>query len=133
MLFVALQRYPLVWLLMSQLVIITTVSLLFFVEQLASGIALLAGGLAFWLPNSLFMLLALRFHIKVADSTEQQTGRMPKIAWRLMVSEAVKIMCSIMLLALALAGLDLAVVPLTVGWLLALVTQILVPMMINRF
>ncbi|AIR70008.1 F0F1 ATP synthase subunit I [Dickeya fangzhongdai] len=111
--------------LLLQLTVILVVSAAFCVGGVKAGASALAGGLAAWLPNMVFILFAVR----------HQTDKPPegRVAWSFAVGEALKMLFTIVLLVVALGVFHAAFFPLGLTYLVVLITQIVAPAVINRY
>jgi ATP synthase protein I len=118
---VKLARAVLLWQLATLLVI---GALFFALKDFTWGASAIAGGLAAWLPNVLFVILAWRLGA--------QTPAKGRIAWSFALGEALKVFVTIVLLILALGVLDAVFVPVGLTWLSVLVVQIVAPAVINN-
>ena len=110
--------------LMLQLVTFVVIGALFALKDLAWGLSALAGGLAAWLPNIVFMIFAWRH-----QAGDPVKGR---IAWTFLLGEVLKVLATILLLVLALAVFGAAFTPLGLAWLSVLIVQIVAPAVINN-
>lgn len=118
---VKLARTVLLWQLATLLVIGV---LCFALKDISWGASAIAGGLAAWLPNVLFVILAWRLGA--------QAPAKGRIAWSFALGEALKVFVTIVLLILALGVLDAGFVPVGLTWLSVLVVQIVAPAVINN-
>ncbi|AUX91633.1 F0F1 ATP synthase subunit I [Mixta gaviniae] len=118
---VKLARTVLLWQLATLLVI---GALCFALKDITWGASAIAGGLAAWLPNVLFVILAWRLGA--------QAPAKGRIAWSFALGEALKVFVTIVLLILALGVLDAVFVPVGLTWLSVLVVQIVAPAVINN-
>lgn len=118
---VKLARAVLLWQLATLLVI---GALFFALKDYTWGASAIAGGLAAWLPNVLFVILAWRLGA--------QAPAKGRIAWSFALGEALKVFVTIVLLILALGVLDAVFVPVGLTWLSVLVVQIVAPAVINN-
>lgn len=110
--------------LMLQAATFVLISAVFCLRSVEVGASALAGGLAVWLPNVLFVLFALRH--EVGKPIE---GR---VAWSFAVGEALKVFITIALLVVALGLFKAAFVPLGLTYLAVLIMQIVAPAIVNR-
>ncbi|OSM94403.1 MULTISPECIES: F0F1 ATP synthase subunit I [Lonsdalea] len=110
--------------LLIQCVVLLALSAIFATVSHQAAVSALGGGLAAWLPNMVFMLLALR---------NVQTPSAGRIAWSFAVGEALKMLFTIALLVVALGGFHAAFLPLGLTYLSVLVIQIVAPAVINRY
>ncbi|GKW17353.1 F0F1 ATP synthase subunit I [Pectobacterium actinidiae] len=111
-------------LLLLQLVTFALLSAVFSLNSVNAAASALAGGLAAWLPNVLFVLFALRH-----QSHKPADGR---VAWSFAIGEALKVFITIALLVVALGVFKAAFFPLGLTYLSVLVMQIVAPAVINR-
>ena len=112
-------------LLFLQLMALVVLSAIFAFKSLEWGISALAGGLAAWLPNAMFMLFACWYQVKIIASGH--------VAWSFALGEGIKVIFTIALLIMALGLFKAAFIPLGVTYLLVLVVQILAPAVINSY
>lgn len=112
-------------LLFLQLMTFVLISMGFGFKSLQWGISALAGGLAAWLPNTMFMLFALRHQV--------QTPATGRVAWSFAVGEGLKVVITIILLIVALGVFKVAFMPLALTYLAVLVVQIVAPAVINSY
>ncbi|MBP2169030.1 ATP synthase protein I [Erwinia toletana] len=110
--------------LLLQLVTFVVIGMLFTLKGVTWGASAIAGGLAAWLPNSLFMILAWRLGA--------QTPAKGRVAWSFAIGEVLKVFATILLLIVALGVFDAVFLPLGLTWLSVLVVQILAPAVINN-
>jgi len=110
--------------LLLQLVIFVIIGALFALKELTWGLSALAGGLAAWLPNVLFMIFAWRH-----QAGDPVKGR---VAWSFALGEVLKVLATILLLVVALAVFGAAFTPLGLTWLSVLIVQIVAPAVINN-
>ncbi len=110
--------------LLMQLVTFVVISALFAVYDLSWGGSALAGGLAAWLPNVLFMIFAWRHH-----AGHEVTGR---LAWTFATGEALKVLVTVLTMIVALGVFKAALLPLGLAWLSVLIVQIVAPAVINN-
>lgn len=135
-----LKKHPIMITLTIGMVIICIVSLLFMVKQLQWGLMAAYGGMAAWLPNTLFIIFISCYKIRPAGlQTDRQTENPAKqknsprrIAWVLAAGEVVKMLLSFTLLLVALISFQMAVLPLIAGWVSVLTGQIITPMITNN-
>lgn len=111
--------------LLVQLAAFLVLSAVFGAVSMKAAASALAGGLAAWLPNLLFMLFVLRYQAGGASA-----GR---VAWPFAVGEALKVLFTIAALVVALGGFHAAFFPLGLTYLSVLVMQIAAPAAINRY
>lgn len=112
-------------LLSLQLVTVAIVSALFYALRDAGwGASALAGGLAAWLPNVIFVILAWRL--------QGQAPVKGRVAWAFALGEGFKVLLTILLLVVALGGFDAVFMPLGLAWLSVLIVQIVAPAVINN-
>ncbi|QKJ89204.1 ATP synthase protein I [Paramixta manurensis] len=111
-------------LLLMQLVTLVVIGALFALKDVTWGASAIAGGLAAWLPNVLFMIFAWRL--------EAQAPAKGRVAWSFALGEVVKVFATIIFLIVALGVFDAVFVPLGLTWLSVLVVQILAPAVINN-
>lgn len=107
-----------------QFLAMAAIGLLFSLKDLRWGASAIGGGLAAWLPNAIFMIFAWRHQTSVPAQ-----GR---VAWSFAIGEALKILATFALLALALAHFKAVLTPLLVTWLSVLVVQLLAAAVINN-
>ncbi|ATM88026.1 F0F1 ATP synthase subunit I [Yersinia massiliensis] len=112
-------------LLLLQLMTFVVLSAAFGLKSLEWSVSALAGGLAAWLPNAVFMLFASRHQAKTAAP-----GR---VAWSFAIGEGLKVIVTIILLIVALGLLKAAFVPLGLTYLAVLIVQILAPAVISGY
>ncbi|HEI8868758.1 F0F1 ATP synthase subunit I [Serratia sp. AKBS12] len=112
-------------LLFLQLMTFVLISAAFGLKNLEWSGSALAGGLAAWLPNALFMLFALRH--------QAQTPAPGRVAWSFAIGEGLKVMITIVLLIVALGVFKAAFVPLGLTYLAVLVVQIVAPAVLNSY
>ncbi|AHG20241.1 ATP synthase F0F1 subunit I [Chania multitudinisentens RB-25] len=112
-------------LLFLQLMTFVLISVVFSLKSLEWGSSALAGGIAAWLPNAIFMLFALRH--------QTQTPAPGRVAWSFAVGEGLKVVITIILLIVALGVFKAAFVPLSLAYLAVLLVQIVAPAVINRY
>ncbi|QHM73126.1 F0F1 ATP synthase subunit I [Mixta intestinalis] len=118
---VKLARTVLLW----QLATLFVIGAIFFAfKDITWGASAIAGGLAAWLPNVLFVILAWRLGA--------QAPAKGRIAWSFALGEALKVFVTIFLLILALGVLDAVFMPVGLTWLSVLVVQIVAPAVINN-
>jgi ATP synthase protein I len=110
-------------LLFLQLLTFVLLSAAFGLKSLEWSISALAGGLAAWLPNAMFMLFAWRH-----QAHTEVSGR---VAGSFAIGEALKVIITIVLLIIALGLLKAAFVPLGLAYVSVLLTQILAPIVIK--
>ncbi|MEB6536561.1 F0F1 ATP synthase subunit I [Pantoea stewartii] len=111
--------------LMIQLVTIVIVGVLFFaLKDMTWGASALAGGVAAWLPNVLFLFIAWRL--------QGQTPASGRVAWSFALGEIAKVFATIILLIVALGVFDAVFWPVGVAWLSVLVVQMLASAVINN-
>lgn len=110
--------------LLIQLATFVLIGALFTLKSVPWGASAIAGGLAAWLPNILFMMVTRRI--------EAQTSAKGKIAWNFALGEALKVFATVIFLIVALGGFNAVFFPLGLGWLSVLVVQILAPAVINN-
>ena len=114
-------RTVLLW----QLVTFVVIGALFFaLKDLTWGTSALAGGLAAWLPNVLFMIFAWRHR-----AGHEVTGR---LAWTFALGEALKVVVTVLVIIVALGVFKAAFTPLGLTWLSVLIVQIVAPAVINN-
>lgn len=107
-----------------QLMAILTISIFFALKDIISGLSALSGGMAAWLPNFLFILLAIRLQGRINPSST-------KVSWGFAFSEIAKIASAIILMLASLSIFRSAYHPLVVTWFSAVIVQILAPVFIN--
>ena len=110
--------------LLLQLVILVIIGALFALKDLTWGLSALAGGLAAWLPNILFMIFAWRH-----QAGDPVKGR---VAWSFALGEVLKVFATVIFLAVALGGFGAVFWPLAITWLSVLIVQIVAPAVINN-
>ncbi|WP_034918228.1 F0F1 ATP synthase subunit I [Erwinia sp. 9145] len=110
--------------LLIQLVTFVVIGALFALYDLTWGLSALAGGLAAWLPNIVFMNFAWRH-----QAGEPVKGRM---AWSFALGEVLKVLTTILLLIVALAVFGAVFKPLGLAWLSVVIVQIVAPTVINN-
>ena len=111
-------------LLFIQLLAVMASGLLFSLKDPFWGISAVCGGLAVVLPNLMFIIFAWRH--------KAHTPAKGRVAWTFAFGEAFKVLLTFALLAVALAVLKVAFLPLIVTWVLVLVVQVLAPAVINN-
>ncbi|AIX71877.1 TPA: F0F1 ATP synthase subunit I [Klebsiella pneumoniae] len=111
-------------LLFIQLLAVMASGLLFSLKDPFWGISAVCGGLAVVLPNLMFIIFAWRH--------QAHTPAKGRVAWTFAFGEAFKVLLTFALLAVALAVLKVAFLPLIVTWVLVLVVQVLAPAVINN-
>ncbi|KFK92093.1 MULTISPECIES: F0F1 ATP synthase subunit I [unclassified Serratia (in: enterobacteria)] len=112
-------------LLFLQLMTFVLISAAFGLKSLEWSVSALAGGLAAWLPNAMFMLFALRH--------QAQTPAPGRVAWSFAIGEGLKVVVTIVLLIVALGVFKAVFMPLVLTYLAVLVVQIVAPTVINRY
>jgi ATP synthase protein I len=112
-------------LLFLQLMTFVLISAAFGLKSLEWSGSALAGGLAAWLPSTMFMLFALRH--------QAQTTAPGRVAWSFAIGEGLKVLITIVLLIVALGVFKAAFVPLGLTYLAVLVVQIVAPAVINSY
>ncbi|MDU6410131.1 MAG: F0F1 ATP synthase subunit I [Yersiniaceae bacterium] len=112
-------------LLLVQLLTFVLLSAVFGLKGLEWSVSALAGGLAAWLPNALFMLFAWRH--------QANTPLSGRVAWSFAIGEALKVVITIVLMIIALGVLKAVFIPLGITYLSVLLTQILAPAVINSY
>ncbi|EKN4207124.1 F0F1 ATP synthase subunit I [Yersinia ruckeri] len=112
-------------LLLLQLMTFVVLSAAFGLKGLEWSVSALAGGLAAWLPNTMFMLFACHHQAKTAAP-----GR---VAWTFAIGEGLKVIVTITLLIVALGLFKAAFVPLGLTYLSVLIVQILAPVVISGY
>ncbi|KQN53915.1 F0F1 ATP synthase subunit I [Erwinia sp. E602] len=110
--------------LMLQLGTLVLIGALFALKELTWGLSALAGGVAAWLPNVLFMIFAWRH-----QAGHEVTGR---LAWTFALGEALKVTVTIVILMVALGVFKAAFMPLGLAWLSVVIVQIVAPAVINN-
>lgn len=110
--------------LVIQLVTIVIVGALFALKDVTWGGSALAGGMAAWLPNVLFLFIAWRL--------QWQTPASGRVAWSFALGEIAKVFATIILLIVALGVFDAVFWPVGITWLSVLVVQMLAPAVINN-
>nr|WP_024966266.1 F0F1 ATP synthase subunit I [Pantoea sp. IMH] len=110
--------------LLLQLVTFVVIGALFALKELSWGLSALAGGMAAWLPNVLFMIFAWRH-----QAGDPVKGRM---AWSFALGEVLKVLSTILLLIVALAVFGAVFMPLGLAWLSVVIVQIVAPAVINN-
>lgn len=110
--------------LLLQLVTFVVIGALFALKDLSWGLSALAGGMAAWLPNVLFMIFAWRH-----QAGDPVKGRM---AWSFALGEVLKVLSTILLLIVALAVFGAVFMPLGLAWLSVVIVQIVAPAVINN-
>ena len=110
--------------LIIQLVALVIIGALFALKELTWGASAIAGGLAAWLPNVLFMFLAWRL--------QDQTPAKGRVAWSFALGEVLKVFATVIFLVVALGVLGAVFWPLAITWLSVLVVQIVAPAVINN-
>ncbi|MEM6161453.1 F0F1 ATP synthase subunit I [Erwinia sp. P6884] len=110
--------------LLLQLVTFVVIGALFALKELTWGLSALAGGMAAWLPNVLFMIFAWRH-----QAGDPVKGR---VAWSFALGEVLKVLTTILLLIMALAVFKAVFMPLGLAWLSVVIVQIVAPAVINN-
>ncbi|CUU25699.1 F0F1 ATP synthase subunit I [Duffyella gerundensis] len=110
--------------LLIQLVTFVIIGALFTLKGVTWGASAIAGGLAAWLPNVLFMILAWRL--------QAQTPAKGRVAWSFALGEVLKVFATIIFLIVALGVFDAVFMPLGLTWLSVLIVQIVAPAVINN-
>ncbi|OON40274.1 ATP F0F1 synthase subunit I [Izhakiella australiensis] len=109
----------------TQLVTLIIIGALFYAfKGVTWGASALAGGVAAWLPNVVFVLLAWRL--------QGQSPVKGRVAWTFALGEACKVLLTILLLIVALGGFKAVFMPLGLTWLSVLIVQIVAPAVINN-
>ncbi|VEC02137.1 ATP synthase protein I [Cedecea lapagei] len=111
-------------LLFIQLLAVLATGLLFCLKDPTWGASAIAGGMAVWLPNVLFMIFAWRH--------QAHTPSKGRVAWTFAIGEVLKVIATFIILVVALAYFKAVVLPLIVTWVSVLVVQILAPAVINN-
>ncbi|PIJ49586.1 ATP F0F1 synthase subunit I [Erwinia sp. OLTSP20] len=112
-------------LLSTQLVTVIISGALFYAfKGVTWGASALAGGVAAWLPNVVFVILAWRL--------QGQSPVKGRIAWTFALGEAGKVLLTMVLLIVALGSFNAVFIPLGLTWLSVLVVQIVAPAVINN-
>ncbi|MDC9598660.1 F0F1 ATP synthase subunit I [Xenorhabdus anantnagensis] len=111
-------------LLLLQLMTFVILSVAFCTKSIEWGASAFVGGLAYWLPNAIFMLLG-RF-----QKTKEE-GVPVRIAWFLAISEGIKVIIAITVLIVALGVFKAAFAPLGVAYLAVLIVQLIAPAVMN--
>ncbi|ADU71263.1 F0F1 ATP synthase subunit I [Pantoea sp. At-9b] len=110
--------------LLIQLVTFVVIGALFSLKDVIWGASAIAGGVAAWLPNVLFMFLAWRL--------QGQTPAKGRVAWSFAFGEVLKVFATIIFLIVALGVFGAVFWPLAITWLSVLVVQIVAPAVINN-
>ncbi|NIF24488.1 MULTISPECIES: F0F1 ATP synthase subunit I [Pantoea] len=110
--------------LLVQLVALVIIGCVFAVKDMKLGASAIAGGMAAWLPNVLFMFLAWRL--------QAQAPAKGRVAWGFALGEVLKVFATIIFLVVALGVFRAAFWPLGITWLSVLVVQMLAPAVINN-
>ncbi|ERK17005.1 MAG: F0F1 ATP synthase subunit I [Pantoea sp.] len=110
--------------LLIQLVTFVVIGALFTLKDVIWGASAIAGGVAAWLPNVLFMFLAWRL--------QGQTPAKGRVAWSFAFGEVLKVFATIIFLIVALGVFGAVFWPLAITWLSVLVVQIVAPAVINN-
>ncbi|MBP2195767.1 F0F1 ATP synthase subunit I [Erwiniaceae bacterium L1_54_6] len=110
--------------LLFQLVTFVVIGALFALKDVIWGASAIAGGLAAWLPNVLFMFLAWRL--------QGQTPAKGRVAWSFAFGEVLKVFATIIFLIVALGVFGAVFWPVAITWLSVLVVQIVAPAVINN-
>ncbi|MDE1188791.1 MAG: F0F1 ATP synthase subunit I [Pantoea sp.] len=110
--------------LLFQLVTFVVIGALFALKDAIWGVSAIAGGLAAWLPNVLFMFLAWRL--------QGQTPAKGRVAWSFAFGEVLKVFATIIFLIVALGVFGAVFWPVAITWLSVLVVQIVAPAVINN-
>ncbi|MEX0446734.1 F0F1 ATP synthase subunit I [Xenorhabdus sp. SGI246] len=111
-------------LLLLQLMTFVILSAAFYTRSIEWGVSAFAGGLAYWLPNVIFMLLT---HFQKAKERNVPV----RIAWFFAIGEGAKVIISIAMLIVALGVFKAAFAPLGVAYLAVLIVQIIAPAVMN--
>lgn len=99
-------------------------SALFCIKSIEWGASALAGGVAAWIPNAIFLLISNR----QKAHEEPQSYR---IAWFFVVGEGFKVIFAIAILMIALGVFKAAVAPLVLTYLAVLFVQIIAPAVLS--
>ncbi|WP_130832862.1 F0F1 ATP synthase subunit I [[Erwinia] mediterraneensis] len=110
--------------LLLQLVTFVVIGALFTLKDVTWGASALAGGVAAWLPNVMFMFLAWRL--------QAQTPAKGRVAWSFALGEVFKVFATIIFLVVALGVFGAVFLPVGLTWLSVLVVQIVAPAVINN-
>lgn len=110
--------------LLIQLVTFVVIGALFMLKDVTWGASALAGGVAAWLPNVMFMFLAWRL--------QAQTPAKGRVAWSFALGEVLKVFATIIFLVVALGVFGAVFLPVGLTWLSVLVVQIVAPAVINN-
>lgn len=108
-----------------QLITFVILSGAFCANSIEWGASALAGGLACWLPNIVFMLLS-RFE-KAKEEDEPV-----RIAWFLALGAGLKVVTTIVVLVVAFGVFKASLTPLGLTYLAVLIVQIVAPAVVKR-
>lgn len=110
--------------LLIQLVTFSLISALFVLKNGTWVVFALAGGLAAWLPNVLFMFLVLRL----------QAQNLVKgcVAWSFVFGEILKVFATIIFFIVSLGVFKAVFWPLAITWLSVLIVHSFAPVVINN-
>ncbi|WP_127959884.1 F0F1 ATP synthase subunit I [Serratia microhaemolytica] len=112
-------------LLLLQWVVVIVISAAFALNSVQWGCSALAGGVAAWFPNALFVLYSLRY---------RPQGQVPRrVVLSLAIGEGIKVMITIVLLILAVGVFKAVLLPLSLTYLAVLMVQIVAPAVIDRY
>ncbi|WP_036772332.1 F0F1 ATP synthase subunit I [Photorhabdus australis] len=111
-------------LLFLQLMTFVILSAAFCTKSIEWGASAFAGGLACWLPNTIFMLFASLQKAKEEDVSV-------RVAWSFAIGEGLKVIIAIAVLIVALGVFKAAFVPLGLAYLVVLIVQIIASAVIN--
>ncbi|CAG9406258.1 F0F1 ATP synthase subunit I [Providencia alcalifaciens] len=108
-----------------QLITFVILSGAFCANSIEWGVSALAGGLACWLPNIVFMLLS-RFE-KAKEEDEPV-----RIAWFFALGAGLKVVTTITVLVVAFGVFKASITPLGLTYLAVLIVQIVAPAVVKR-
>ena len=111
-------------LLFLQFMTFVVLSALCCIKSIEWGASALAGGVAAWIPNAIFLLISNR----QKAHEEPQSYR---IAWFFVVGEGFKVIFAIAILMIALGVFKAAVAPLVLTYLAVLFVQIIAPAVLS--
>ena len=108
-----------------QLITFVILSGAFCANSIEWGASALAGGLACWIPNIVFMLLAQFQKAKGEDEPV-------RIAWFLALGAGLKVVTTIIVLVVAFGVFKASLTPLGLAYLAVLIVQIVAPAVFKR-
>ncbi|MEQ5186195.1 F0F1 ATP synthase subunit I [Providencia zhijiangensis] len=108
-----------------QLITFVILSGAFCANSIEWGASALAGGLACWLPNIVFMLLSRLEKAKEEDEPV-------RIAWFFALGAGLKVVTTITVLVVAFGVFKASITPLGLTYLAVLIVQIVAPAVVKR-